>query len=126
VLDEPSIGLHPSNIDALMQVARRLIATGNSVVLVDHDVRVLRHADWLIEIGPGAGSRGGQVVATGKVTELEASSESLIGGFLSGREPPSSGPDCPTTTSSSTAASTSRPARASPSSPWRSISRSGG
>ncbi|MEV6285229.1 excinuclease ABC subunit UvrA [Kribbella sp. NPDC051770] len=87
VLDEPSIGLHPSNIDALMQVARRLIETGNSVVLVDHDVRVLRHADWLIEIGPGAGSQGGQVVATGKVPELEAAGGSLIGGFLSGREP---------------------------------------
>ncbi|GAA1556732.1 excinuclease ABC subunit UvrA [Kribbella lupini] len=87
VLDEPSIGLHPSNIDALMQVARRLIETGNSVVLVDHDVRVLRHADWLIEIGPGAGAQGGQVVATGKIAELEALPESLIGGFLSGREP---------------------------------------
>ena len=87
VLDEPSIGLHPSNIDALMSVARRLVETGNSVVLVDHDVRVLRHADWLIEIGPGAGSHGGEIVATGTVSDLEASEESLIGGFLSGREP---------------------------------------
>ncbi len=87
VLDEPSIGLHPSNIDALMKVARRLVETGNSVVLVDHDVRVLRHADWLIEIGPGAGSHGGEIVATGTVSDLEASSTSLIGGFLSGREP---------------------------------------
>ncbi|NEA30629.1 excinuclease ABC subunit UvrA [Streptomyces sp. SID13031] len=87
VLDEPSIGLHPSNIDALMDVARRLVETGNSVVLVDHDVRVLRHADWLIEIGPGAGSHGGQIVATGTVSDLESTPDSLIGGFLSGREP---------------------------------------
>jgi excinuclease ABC subunit A len=86
VLDEPSIGLHPSNIDALMTVARRLVETGNSVVLVDHDIRVLRHADWLIEIGPGAGSHGGEIVATGTVSDLEASAASLIGGFLSGRE----------------------------------------
>jgi excinuclease ABC subunit A len=87
VLDEPSIGLHPSNIDALMTVARRLVETGNSVVLVDHDVRVLRHADWLIEIGPGAGAHGGEIVATGTVAELSKSPASVIGGFLSGQEP---------------------------------------
>ncbi|WBQ02625.1 excinuclease ABC subunit UvrA [Kribbella sp. CA-293567] len=87
VLDEPSIGLHPSNIDALMTVARRLVETGNSVVLVDHDVRVLRQADWLIEIGPGAGWHGGEIVAIGTVSDLEESATSLIGGFLSGREP---------------------------------------
>ncbi|GAB3947063.1 excinuclease ABC subunit A [Kribbella albertanoniae] len=87
VLDEPSVGLHPSNIDALIDVVRRLVATGNSVVLVDHDVRVLRHADWLVEIGPGAGSHGGEIVATGTVSALEASDASLIGGFLSGAEP---------------------------------------
>ncbi|MFF1821735.1 excinuclease ABC subunit UvrA [Kribbella sp. NPDC058245] len=87
VLDEPSVGLHPSNIDALIDVVRRLVATGNSVVLVDHDVRVLRHADWLVEIGPGAGSHGGEVVAAGTVSALEAAGASLIGGFLSGAEP---------------------------------------
>ncbi|MFI5707960.1 excinuclease ABC subunit UvrA [Kribbella sp. NPDC051620] len=86
VLDEPSIGLHPSNIDALMTVARRLVETGNSVVLVDHDVRVLRHADWLIEIGPGAGAHGGEIVATGTVEDLSKSAASVIGGFLSGQE----------------------------------------
>ncbi|WP_328322896.1 excinuclease ABC subunit UvrA [Kribbella sp. NBC_00382] len=86
VLDEPSIGLHPSNIDALMTVARRLVETGNSVVLVDHDVRVLRHADWLIEIGPGAGAHGGEIVATGTVADLSKSPTSVIGGFLSGQE----------------------------------------
>jgi excinuclease ABC subunit A len=87
VLDEPSIGLHPSNIDALMTVARRLVETGNSVILVDHDVRVLRHADWLIEIGPGAGAHGGEIVATGTVEDLSKSAASVIGGFLSGQEP---------------------------------------
>ncbi|GAA0608225.1 excinuclease ABC subunit UvrA [Kribbella sandramycini] len=87
VLDEPSVGLHPSNVDALIDVARRLVETGNSVVLVDHDVRVLRRADWLIEIGPGAGAHGGSIVAAGTVASLEASDESLIGGFLSGAEP---------------------------------------
>ncbi|MEV6412949.1 excinuclease ABC subunit UvrA [Kribbella sp. NPDC051718] len=87
VLDEPSIGLHPSNIDALMTVARRLVETGNSVVLVDHDVRVLRHADWLIEIGPGAGAHGGEIVATGTVEDLSKSTASVIGGFLGGQEP---------------------------------------
>ncbi|WP_405061834.1 excinuclease ABC subunit UvrA [Kribbella sp. NBC_01505] len=87
VLDEPSVGLHPSNIDALIDVVRRLVATGNSVVLVDHDVRVLRHADWLVEIGPGAGSHGGEIVAIGTVSALEGSDTSVIGGFLSGAEP---------------------------------------
>ncbi|GAA1667311.1 excinuclease ABC subunit A [Kribbella yunnanensis] len=87
VLDEPSVGLHSSNIDALIDVVRRLVATGNSVVLVDDDVRVLRHADWLVEIGPGAGSHGGEIVATGTVSSVEAADSSLIGGFLSGAEP---------------------------------------
>ncbi|MFZ4896376.1 excinuclease ABC subunit UvrA [Plantibacter sp. Mn2098] len=87
VLDEPSIGLHPGNIDALIQVVRRLIETGNSVVLVDHDVRVLRHADWLIEIGPGAGSHGGEIIATGDLDAISANPKSRIGGFLTGSEP---------------------------------------
>ncbi|MEV5716798.1 excinuclease ABC subunit UvrA [Amycolatopsis mediterranei] len=87
VLDEPSIGLHPSNIDGLLGVIRDLLADGNSVVLVDHDVQVLREADWIIEIGPGSGKQGGQVLATGGVTELARNPVSLIGGFLSGREP---------------------------------------
>ena len=65
VLDEPSIGLHPSNIDGLIGVIRDLLRDGNSVVLVDHDVQVLREADWFIEIGPGSGSEGGTVLADG-------------------------------------------------------------
>lgn len=87
VLDEPSIGLHPANIESLLRVVRRLVETGNSVVLVDHDVDVLRQADWLIEVGPSAGTHGGQIVATGDVAAMERNPSSRIGGFLSGREP---------------------------------------
>ncbi|WP_328346401.1 excinuclease ABC subunit UvrA [Streptomyces violaceus] len=87
VLDEPSIGLHPSNVDGLLGVMRDLLRDGNSVVLVDHDVQVLREADWLIEIGPGSGTEGGTVLATGDVATLGKDPDSLIGGFLTGREP---------------------------------------
>lgn len=87
VLDEPSIGLHPSNVDGLLGVMRDLLRDGNSVVLVDHDVQVLREADWLIEIGPGSGAEGGTVLATGTVTDVGENPDSLLGGFLTGREP---------------------------------------
>ena len=84
VLDEPSIGLHPSNVEGLLGVVDDLLADGNSVVLVDHDVRVLRQADHLIEIGPGSGANGGRVIAQGTVEEVEAAPETRIGPFLSG------------------------------------------
>ncbi|WP_083751574.1 excinuclease ABC subunit A [Saccharothrix sp. ALI-22-I] len=87
VLDEPSIGLHPSNVDGLLGVMRDLLRDGNSVVLVDHDIQVLREADWFIEIGPGSGTEGGTVLATGDLTALGRNPDSLIGGFLAGREP---------------------------------------
>ncbi|MEO6090107.1 MAG: excinuclease ABC subunit UvrA [Umezawaea sp.] len=87
VLDEPSIGLHPSNVDGLLGVMRDLLQDGNSVVLVDHDVQVLREADWLIEIGPGSGADGGRILATGDVASLAENPKSLLGGFLVGREP---------------------------------------
>ncbi|MDA1362315.1 hypothetical protein O1R50_22005 [Glycomyces luteolus] len=86
VLDEPSIGLHPSNIDGLVAVMRDLLTDGNSVILVDHDVQILREADWFIEIGPGSGSQGGTVLATGDASQIAAHPESLIGPFLAGRE----------------------------------------
>ncbi|WP_394619835.1 excinuclease ABC subunit UvrA [Lentzea sp. JNUCC 0626] len=86
VLDEPSIGLHPSNVDGLLGVVRDLLRDGNSVVLVDHDVQVLREADWLIEIGPGSGAEGGRVLTTGTVASLADDPDSLLGGFLVGRE----------------------------------------
>lgn len=84
VLDEPSIGLHPSNVEGLLGVVDDLLADGNSVVLVDHDARVLRQADHLIEIGPGSGADGGRIIAQGTVAEVEASPETRIGPFLSG------------------------------------------
>ena len=84
VLDEPSIGLHPANIAGLAGVMEDLVADGNSVVLVDHDTQVLRGADHIIEMGPGAGSSGGRVVAEGTLREVECNPASKIGPFLSG------------------------------------------
>lgn len=85
VLDEPSIGLHPSNMDGLTGVMHDLIADGNSVVLVDHDTQILAEADWLIEMGPGAGADGGRLVAQGTPAQLHGNPASLIGPFLSGQ-----------------------------------------
>ena len=83
VLDEPSIGLHPSNVDGLLGVMHDLVADGNSVVVVDHDVRVLKAADHLIEMGPVAGAEGGHVIAQGTVGEVAANPSSRIAPFLS-------------------------------------------
>ena len=84
VLDEPSIGLHPSNVEGLLGVVDDLLSDGNSVVVVDHDVRVLRHADHLIEVGPGSGKDGGTVICQGSVREVEKDPASRIAPFLSG------------------------------------------
>ena len=86
VLDEPSIGLHPSNITGLNGVMHDLVDDGNSVILVDHDTQILRESDWLIELGPEAGAAGGTVIAEGTIKDIENNSESRIGGFLSGRD----------------------------------------
>lgn len=86
VLDEPSIGLHPSNILGLTGVMQDLIEDGNSVILVDHDTQILREADWMIEMGPGAGAGGGQVIAQGRVPEVIEEEHSVIGPFLAGKE----------------------------------------
>lgn len=83
VLDEPSIGLHPSNVDGLLGVMHDLVADGNSVVVVDHDVRVLKACDHLIEMGPVAGAEGGHVVTQGTVGEVAANPSSRIAPFLS-------------------------------------------
>ena len=85
VLDEPSIGLHPSNIVGLTGVMHDLVADGNSVILVDHDTQILKEADWVIEMGPEAGVKGGYVIAEGTIADLEAKPESQIGPFLSGK-----------------------------------------
>ena len=84
VLDEPSIGLHPSNIVGLTEVMRDLVGDGNSVLLVDHDTQLLAEADWIIEMGPQAGADGGRVIAQGSIGEVEANPASQIGPFLSG------------------------------------------
>ena len=86
VLDEPSIGLHPSNIVGLNGVIHDLIADGNSVILVDHDTQILQESDYIIEMGPKAGAEGGYVVAEGSVDEIKTNEKSIIGGFLSGQE----------------------------------------
>lgn len=82
VLDEPSIGLHPSNIVGLTGVMHDLVADGNSVVLVDHDTQILKEAGWLIEMGPEAGTKGGQVIAEGTIAEIAQNKNSKIGPFL--------------------------------------------
>lgn len=85
VLDEPSIGLHPSNIIGLCGVMDDLIADGNSVILVDHDTQILSKSDWMIEMGPEAGSNGGTVIAQGTLSDIENNEYSRIGPYLSGR-----------------------------------------
>ncbi|MCI7522929.1 excinuclease ABC subunit UvrA [Roseburia hominis] len=82
VLDEPSIGLHPSNITGLNAVMHDLIADGNSVLLVDHDTQILSEADWIIEMGPEAGAKGGYVIAEGSIPQITADKASMIGPFL--------------------------------------------
>ena len=85
VLDEPSIGLHPSNIVGLNAVMHDLIADGNSVLLVDHDTQILKESDWIIEMGPEAGAGGGHVIAQGTIPEIAENKVSMIGPFLSGK-----------------------------------------
>ena len=85
VLDEPSIGLHPSNLEGLTGVMDDLVRDGNSVLLVDHDAQLLNHADWIIELGPGAGAQGGNVVAQGTAKEITKDPASKIGPFLAGK-----------------------------------------
>ena len=84
VLDEPSIGLHPSNVRGLAEVVHDLVRDGNSVVLVDHDTQILKEADWLVELGPRAGAAGGRILAQGTVDQIMADPLSQIGPFLGG------------------------------------------
>ena len=83
VLDEPSIGLHPYNLKGLTGVMDDLRADGNSVIIVDHDTQVLKHADWMIEMGKGAGADGGTVISEGIIEDISKNPESVIGPFLS-------------------------------------------
>ena len=82
VLDEPSIGLHPSNITGLNAVMHNLIGDGNSVILVDHDTQILSEADWLIEMGPGGGEAGGEVVACGIPEQIKENERSITGRYI--------------------------------------------
>ena len=86
VLDEPSIGLHPANVDGLLDLMKQLIKDGNSVVLVDHDTRILKTADYMIEIGPEAGFKGGQIICKGTIEDIIKDNNSIIGPYLSNKE----------------------------------------
>src|SRR5580658_2670454 len=97
VLDEPSVGLHPSNVTGLRKTIAALAGNGNSVVVVEHEREVIRSADWVIELGPAAGTRGGTVIAQGTPGQLESEPRSIIGPFLAGapgvaRDRPGRGP----------------------------------
>ncbi len=85
VLDEPSIGLHQRDNHRLIQTLTRLRDLGNTLIVVEHDEDTIRTADWVVDIGPGAGEHGGKVVVSGTVADLEASEESITGAFISGR-----------------------------------------
>lgn len=84
VLDEPSIGLHPANVDGLIKVLRKLVAQGNSLVVVDHNVEIIKAADEIIEIGPGSGEAGGEILDQGAPLEIEKNPQSLIAPYLDG------------------------------------------
>ncbi|WP_288531394.1 excinuclease ABC subunit UvrA [uncultured Secundilactobacillus sp.] len=87
VLDEPSVGLHPANVDGLIEIMHQLVELGNSVVVVEHDPTIIAAADSVIEIGPGAGKAGGQVITQGSVETIEHDAHSLIGRYLTGKAP---------------------------------------
>jgi excinuclease ABC subunit A len=86
ILDEPSIGLHPRDNARLIESMRELVDEGNSVLVVEHDEAVIRAADWLIDVGPGAGERGGRIVAEGTPEQVAGHPESITGAYLSGRK----------------------------------------
>ena len=93
VLDEPSVGLHPSNVAGLRKTISALTGNGNTVIVVEHERELIRSADWIIELGPGAGAHGGQVIAAGAPVQLEANPRSIMGPFLAGA--PAVSPDRP-------------------------------
>ena len=98
VLDEPSVGLHPSNVQGLHKTIAALAANGNSVVVVEHEREIIRDADWIIELGPWAGREGGTIIAQGTPDQVESDPASIIGPFLTGaasvrREPSPAGSD---------------------------------
>ena len=86
VLDEPSIGLHPRDNNRLLETLRELTALGNTLLVVEHDEATLKQADWLVDIGPGAGKEGGKVLVSGELSELISNEQSITGAYLSGKE----------------------------------------
>ncbi|CAM3079456.1 excinuclease ABC subunit UvrA [Lactiplantibacillus plajomi] len=84
VLDEPSIGLHPDNVSGLLKIMRALVDQGNSLVVVDHNVDIIQAADWILEVGPGSGAEGGQLIAQGTPADVAANPASKIGPYLNG------------------------------------------
>jgi excinuclease ABC subunit A len=82
VLDEPTTGLHPGDVDRLMRQLDGLVAAGNTVIVVEHEMRVAAQADWVIDVGPGAGGEGGRIVAQGKPEKVAASKQSRTAPYL--------------------------------------------
>ena len=82
VFDEPTIGLHPLDVRTLLGVFRRLVANGATVVVIEHDLDVIRAADWVVDMGPGGGEAGGRIVAAGTPAQIAACPESLTGRYL--------------------------------------------
>ena len=82
VFDEPTIGLHPLDVETLLKVFRSLIDSGATVIVIEHDLDVIRNADYVIDMGPGGGVHGGRIVAAGTPEEIAASAESVTGKYL--------------------------------------------
>ncbi len=82
MLDEPTNGLHPADVDRLLVQLQELVDAGNTVVVVEHDMRVVAQADWVIDMGPGAGEQGGRVVACGRPPEIASVATSRTGEYL--------------------------------------------
>ena len=85
MLDEPSIGLHTRDTAKLIRILEELRDLGNTILVVEHDADVIRAADWLVDLGPGAGELGGRILASGTVEEVERNPDSLTGRYLSGQ-----------------------------------------
>ena len=82
VFDEPTIGLHPLDVRVLLGVFDRLVASGATVVVIEHDLDVIANADWIIDLGPGGGESGGRIVATGTPEQVAANPNSITGRYL--------------------------------------------
>ena len=82
ILDEPTTGLHFADVERLLQVLQRLADAGNSIIVIEHNLEVLKSADWVIDLGPGAGDAGGQVIAQGTPEDVAENAQSLTGSYL--------------------------------------------